>query len=502
MDSSHQPLGDKADSQAVTHLDVIIVGAGISGIDAAYHLQKDCTDKSFGLLEKHESFGGTWLIHRYPGIRSDSDLYTFGFSWKPWTGVPLASAEEILRYLGEAIEEQVLARHIRYGQTVLAADWDSQDKHWRLTCLDQASGESWQITCGFLWMCQGYYRHDQGYRPDFPGMANFQGQIVHPQNWPEDLDYRGKRVVVIGSGATAATLIPAIAEDCAGVTMLQRSPTFFAARPKVPELAQKLKPLNLPDEWFHEIMRRSFLHERSFFTRLALRSPERVREELLAEVQAHLGEDYPIDPHFTPEYRPWQQRIAVVPDGDLFKWIRAGKAEVVTDEIESFTETGIALKSGKELEADIIVTATGLTLSLLGEIPFTKDGEAIDFSQTWAHRGILFTGVPNLAWVFGYLRNSWTLRADLVADFVCRLLKHMDEKGVQAVTPQLRPDEQDMKPRLLVEPENFSAGYIQRSIARFPKQGDREPWIFSQDYDQEKTEIPQADLEDGTLVFA
>ncbi len=501
MDSSPQPLSLPAGQQDCQHLDVVIVGAGISGIDAAYHLQKDCPGKSFGLLEQHESFGGTWLIHRYPGIRSDSDLYTFGFSWKPWTGVPLATAKEILTYLGEALEEQDLTRHIRYGQSVQAADWNSEEKRWRLTCLDKASGETWQITCGFLWMCQGYYRHDKGHRPEFPGMADFQGELVHPQNWPDDLDYHDKRVVVVGSGATAATLIPAIAEDCAKVTMLQRSPTFFAARPAVPELAQKLKPLKLPDAWFHEIMRRSFLHERSFFTRLALRNPEGVREELLAEVKAHLGEDYPIDPHFTPEYRPWQQRIAVVPDGDLFQWIGAGKADVVTDEIERFTETGIALKSGKTLEADIVVTATGLTLSVMGEIPFSKDGAPIDFSSCWAHRGILFSGVPNLAWVFGYLRNSWTLRADLVSNFVCRLLKHMDEKGVQAVTPQLRPDEQDMKPRLLVEPENFSAGYIQRSIARFPKQGDRAPWTFSQEYDLEKTEIPEADLEDGTLIY-
>ncbi|MEQ8651448.1 MAG: NAD(P)/FAD-dependent oxidoreductase [Kiloniellales bacterium] len=502
MDSSHQPIGERAVPGETQHLDVIIVGAGISGIDAAYHLQRECPDKSLALLERKASFGGTWRLHRYPGIRSDSDLYTFGFGWKPWTGVPLATAEEILTYLGEALEEQDLARHVRYGQSVQAADWDSDGQRWILTCQDHATDEIWQITCGFLWMCQGYYRHEEGYLPEFPGIETFEGEVAHPQTWPEDLDYKGKRVVVIGSGATAATLIPAIAEDCAAVTMLQRSPTFFAARPKVPELAKLLKPLKLPDEWFHEIMRRSSLHERSTFTRLALNNPEPVREALLAEVQAHLGEDYDIAPHFTPEYRPWQQRIAVVPDGDLFKGIREGKVEVVTDHIERITATGIALRSGRELEADIIVTATGLTLSVMGDIPFSKDGDPIDFSSCWAHRGILFTGVPNMAWVFGYLRNSWTLRADLVSAFVCRLLKHMDDKGCRTVTPALRSDEQQMQPRLLVEPENFSAGYIQRSIAQFPKQGDREPWIFSQEYDLEKKEIPAADLEDGTLVYS
>ncbi len=501
MDSSPQSLPERAAAQPGDHFDVVIVGAGISGIDAAYHLQKDCPGKSFLMLEREESFGGTWLIHRYPGIRSDTDLFTFGFSWKPWTSVPLASAEEIRAYLGEAIEEQDLGRHIRYGQEVQAADWDSEAACWRLTCLDRSAGEARSISCGFLWMCQGYYRHDEGYLPDFPGMDDFEGRIVHPQTWPEDLDYAGKRVVVIGSGATAATLIPAIAEDCAEVTMLQRSPTYFYARPKVPELAQKLKPLKLPDAWFHEIMRRSYLHEREFITRLAARNPERLREQLLAEAQDQLGADYELDPNFTPSYRPWQQRIAVVPDGDLFKCIRSGKVRVVTDRIERFTATGLGLQSGEELEADIVVTATGITLSLLGEIPFSRDGAPIDFARSWAHRGILFSGVPNLAWVFGYLRNSWTLRADLVSGFVCRLLNHMEEKGVRVVTPELRPEERDMQPRLLVEPENFNAGYIQRSIDRFPKQGDRAPWIFSQEYSLEKDEIPGADLEDGTLVY-
>ncbi len=500
MDSRPENLPDDAVALR-EHLDVAIVGAGISGIDAAYHLQRDCPGKRFALLEREDSFGGTWKIHTYPGARSDSDLYTFGFSWKPWIGVPLATKDEILKYLDEALDEQDIRRHVRYQQELQSADWDSAKQHWRLTCLDLETGEPYLLTCSFLWMCQGYYRHKQGYAPRFPEQERFQGRLVHPQHWPDDLDTSGKRVVVIGSGATAATLIPAIARRSEHVTMLQRSPTFFAPRPTDPELAQQLRPLDLPADWFHEIMRRSFLKERDQIDKMSFEDPDRLRGELLAAAKAYLGEDYDLDPDFIPSYRPWQQRIAVVPDGDLFKCIRVGKASVVTDQIERFTETGIALKSGKHLEADIIVSATGLNLSVLGDVPFSLDGAPVDFSETWAHRGILFSGVPNLAWVFGYLRNSWTLRADLVADFVCRLLNHMAETGAAVVTAELRPEDQDMPKRLLVEPENFNAGYIQRSIAHFPKQGDREPWLFTQDYLYEREVISNADLDDGTLNY-
>ncbi len=491
-------MGDPRKSD---HFDIVIVGAGISGIDAAYHLQKDCPGKSFTLLEKAESFGGTWLLHRYPGARSDSDLYTFGFSWKPWTGVPFASAGEILDYLNEAIEEQDIGRHIRFRQQVLSADWDSENKHWTLRIADGETGEEHALTCNFLWMCQGYYRHSKGFMPDFPGQARFEGKLIHPQNWPETLDYKDKRAIVIGSGATAATLIPAIAEDCQHVTMLQRSPTFFAPKPSEPDLAKLLKPLELPDAWFHEIMRRSSLLESQRVTRLSFEDPDSLRRDLLAAAQAYLGEDFELDPHFTPHYRPWQQRIAVVPDGDLYKCIRAGRVSMVTDHIETFTKTGIQLKSGDHLEADIIISATGLNLSVLGDISFALDGVPVDFSSCWAHRGILFSGIPNLAWVFGYLRGSWTLRADLVSDFVCRLLNHMAETGADVVTPELRAEDRDMPKRLLIEADNFNPGYITRSIDSFPKQGDRAPWIFTQDYSYEKEEIPAADLEDGTLVY-
>ncbi|MEM1197774.1 MAG: NAD(P)/FAD-dependent oxidoreductase [Pseudomonadota bacterium] len=489
------------DHLAGKHFDVLIVGAGISGIDAAYHLQQQCPGKSFALLDRQEAFGGTWRLHKFPGIRSDSDLFTFGYSWKPWRGVPIATAEEILKYLDEAIEEQGLRGHIHNGLKVESAVWSTDKARWTLTVVDAGSGERWQVSCAFLWMCQGYYKQT-GYVPDYPGADRFKGPLVHPQGWPEDLDYTGKKVVVIGSGATAATIIPALAEGADHVTMLQRSPTYFYARPKVDELAEQLRVLDVPDEWTHEIMRRKYLHESALITQRSFEEPDGLKADLLAGARAYLGEDYDIDTHFTPRYRPWRQRLALIPDGDLFKAIRAGKASVETDEIENLTETGIQLKSGKSLEADIIVSATGFDLSVLGDIAFEIDGTPLAFENCWAHRGILFSGVPNLAWVFGYLRNSWTLRADLVSGFVCRLLNHMDAQGASVVMPGLRAEDEDMPELPLISPENFNAGYLMRSMHKMPKQGDRQPWIFSQDYTKEKDEIPAADLEDGTLVYS
>ncbi len=483
------------------HFDVLIVGAGISGIDAAYHLQKDCPGKSFALLDRQSAFGGTWRLHKFPGIRSDSDLYTFGYKWKPWTGVPIATAEEILKYLDEAIDEQDLRKHIHYGQHVESAVWSTGAARWTLTIVDLDSDERRQVSCNFLWMCQGYYKQT-GYVPDYPGADRFKGPVVHPQNWPDDLDHAGKKVVVIGSGATAATLIPAMAETAGHVTMLQRSPTYYFPRPKMDELAEQLKALEVPEEWIHEIMRRKYLFESQEVTRRSFEEPEGLKEDLLAAAREFLGEDYDIDTHFTPTYRPWRQRMALIPDGDLFQSIRAGKASVVTDEVESFVESGIQLKSGKTLEADIVVSATGFDLSVLGDIAFEIDGEPLKFEECWAHRGIMFSGVPNLAWVFGYLRSSWTLRADMVSVFVCRLLNHMDAEAAAIVTPALRAEDKDMPERPFVDPENFNAGYLMRSMHKMPKQGDRQPWIFSQDYYQEKDEIPGADLEDGTLIYS
>ena len=492
---------DRPASQAVEHFDVLIVGAGISGIDCAYHLQQDCPDKRFVLLDTQESFGGTWLTHTFPGIRSDSDLFTFGFSWKPWSGPPIATGDEILKYLDEALDETDIRRHIRYHHHVTTAAWSSDDKRWTFEVTQLETGETARLTCNFLWMCQGYYRHSEGYTPDFPGMDRFAGPIVHPQTWPEDLDYADKNVVVIGSGATAATMIPAMADDCAHITMLQRSPTYFSARPNRNEVADMLRELDIPAEWIHDIVRKKILFDQREITRRSFEEPEGLKKELLDAARHHLGKDFDIETHFTPSYRPWRQRLAYIPDGDLYKKIRAGKASVVTDRIETFTETGILLKLGSELEADIIITATGFNMAVLGDIVVTIDGEVLDFSKCWAHRGILFSGVPNLAWVFGYLRTSWTMRADLVANFGCRLLNHMAELGVESVTPQLRDEDKDMPALPFVADENFNAGYLQRQMHILPKQGDRQPWIFSQDYYTEKDEILGADLDDGTLIY-
>jgi cation diffusion facilitator CzcD-associated flavoprotein CzcO len=498
------PQGDptrRAPSPA-GHFDVLIVGAGISGVGGAYHLATQCPDKRFVVLESQASFGGTWITHRFPGIRSDSDLYTFGYRFKPWSGKPIATAEEILKYMDDVIAENDLARHIRYRHRIDRARWSSADKRWTIDATRSDTGERLRFTASFLWMCQGYYRHSEGYTPQWPGMDRFKGPIVHPQTWPEDLDVSGKRVVVIGSGATAATLVPALAGRCAHVTMLQRSPTFFITGRNANDLADLLRELAIPEEWVHEIVRRKILKDQATFMRRAAEEPEAVKAELLAGVRKYLGEDFDVDRHFTPRYRPWRQRIAFIPDGDLFRGIKEGKASVVTDEIECFTDTGVRLKSGATLEADVIVTATGFNLNVLGDIDFALDGEPLVFSDTVTWRGTMFTGVPNMAWVFGYFRASWTLRADLIADFVCRLLRHMDARGATVVTPQLREAERDM-PRLpWVDPENFNPGYLVRGMDRMPKQGDRMPWRHTQDYWLDKDELPAADLEDGTLVYA
>jgi cation diffusion facilitator CzcD-associated flavoprotein CzcO len=481
--------------------DVLIVGAGISGIGAARHLQQRHPGKRFVILESQDGYGGTWRTHRYPGIRSDSDLFTFGYGFKPWMGKPIATAAEIQSYLGEVIEENDLAAHVRYGHLVTSAAWSGAEQRWTLAATHQ--GQTVQFKGRFLFMCQGYYRHAEGYLPQWPGMASFAGRLVHPQNWPEDLDLAGKKVVVIGSGATAATLIPAIAGSCAHVTMLQRSPTFFITGRNANELADMLRQLDIPAEWTHEIVRRRVLFDQAAFTKRCVAEPEVVRKELLAGVRAALGPGHEaeVEQHFNPSYRPWQQRIAFVPDGDLFKAVREGQASVVTDEIEGFEPQGIRLKSGELLEADVIVSATGFNLSVLGDIRFVVDGEPLDFAQTVGWRGAMFSGVPNMAWVFGYFRASWTLRADLLAEFVCRLLQHMDARGASVVTPTLREVDRGMALQLWVEAGNFNPGYIRRGIHLLPRQGSHAPWLHRQDYAVDKDELPQADLEDGSLAF-
>ena len=487
---------------SAAHVDVLIVGAGISGIGGAYHLTKQCPGTRFVVLEKQESFGGTWRTHRYPGIRSDSDLYTFGYRFKPWTGVPIATAAEILDYMAEVIDDNDLGRHIRYGHAIATASWSSIDKIWTIEATRTDTGETRRFTANFLWMCQGYYRHAKGYTPDWAGMEDFKGRIVHPQTWPKDLDYAGKKVVVIGSGATAATLIPAIAADCGHVTMLQRSPTYFRIGRNAIPLADELRGLGVDETWIHEIVRRKILHEQAAFTRRTFTEPEAVKQELLAGIRANLDSDYDVAAHFVPNYRPWQQRLAFVPDGDFFAQIRAGKASVVTDEIDRFTARGIVLKSGRSLDADIVVTATGLDLNVLGDIAFAIDGKPLVFADTVTYRGMMFTGVPNMAWVFGYFRAAWTLRADMVADFVCRLLKHMQATGARQVVPALRPEDKDMPLLPWVTPENFNSGYVMRGVHLLPKCGDKPEWQHTHDYWTEKDALPAIDLRDRAFVYA
>mgnify|MGYP000878692480 CR=1 FL=1 len=481
------------------HFDVLIVGAGISGIGAAYHLKQQCPDRSFAVLEAMESFGGTWLMHTYPGVRSDSDLYTFGYRFKPWLGPPIATAQEILDYMGEVIEENDLAAHIRYRHKIVSASFSRASNRWTLEVAKTDSGEKTTITCTFLWMCQGYYRHAEGYTPDWPGLGDYKGQVVHPQTWPKDIDLKNKEVLVIGSGATTATVVPAIAGDCKHVTVLQRSPTYFIPGRNINELVETLRQIGVDETWIHEIARKKILFDQAEFTRRSFEEPEAVKQELLAGVRMFLGPDYDMT-HFTPRYRPWRQRIAFVPDGDLFQGITAGKATMVTDEIDHFTPQGVRLKSGRELAADVVITATGFQLSVLGDIPFSVDGKPVDWADTVTYRGMMFTGVPNMVWIFGYFRASWTLRVDLVCDFVCRLLNHMKATGTQRVEVVL-PDDQKAPPMPWIDPENFNPGYLMRSIQALPKRGVGHEWQHTQDYWREKNELPAIDLEEAVFLY-
>jgi len=488
-------------TERTEHFDVLIVGAGISGVGASYHLLKQCPGTSFVVLEAQASFGGTWITHRFPGIRSDSDLFTFGYSFKPWTGAPIATAAEILQYMDEVIDENDLGQYIRYHHRIISASWSSDDNRWTVEATRTDTGEELRFTASFLWMCQGYYRHSEGYTPDWPGLADFKGQIAHPEKWPDDLDYTDKRVVIIGSGATAATILPAMARDCAHITMLQRSPTYFRIGRNALPIVDELRRLQVDPAWIHEIIRRKIIVEGAAFSQRCVDEPDVVKQELLAGIREYVGGDYDIEKHFTPKYRPWQQRLAFVPDGDMFRAIADGKASVVTDEIERFAEDGILLKSGNILEADIIVTATGFNLSMMGDITFSIDGEPLSFADTVTYRGMMFTGVPNLAWIFGYFRASWTLRVDLVADFVCRLLNHMQAKGAKRVVPTLRPEDADMQVLPWIDENDFNPGYVQRGLHLLPKRGAKPEWAHTQDYWREKDEFPAIDLDDAAFEY-
>jgi cation diffusion facilitator CzcD-associated flavoprotein CzcO len=483
------------------HVDVLIVGAGVSGIGAAHHLQERFPERTFVILEAQDNRGGTWWTHRYPGVRSDSDLFTYGYRFKPWRGHSIAAGEEILAYLDEVIDESELNQYLRYRHRVTAVSWSSEDRRWTVEVARGNDGERIELTANFLWMCQGYYNHDKPYRPRWEGMDRFQGLVVHPQQWPEDLDYAGKRVVVIGSGSTASTLIPAIAEKAEHVTMLQRSPSYYFAPPVTHELAVTLRKLDIPQEWTHEILRRQYMSQYHWLARTSLEAPDELHAFLIESIRPQLPEGFDVEKHFSPRYRPWQQRIAFVPDGDLFAALREGKASIVTDTIEEFTEKGVRVSSGEEIEADIVVTATGFDLSAFGDIPFTVDGEQVDFTERITWRGIMISGVPNMAYVFGYFRHSWTLRVDLVSDLVIRLMENMQLKDATMVVPTPRPEDADMKIRPWSDPENFNSGYVMRSQHVLFKQGDREPWTHMLEHEQEMEVLPKADLDDGSLVY-
>ncbi|NIB42406.1 NAD(P)/FAD-dependent oxidoreductase [Pseudomaricurvus alkylphenolicus] len=482
------------------HVNVLIIGAGISGIGAAHHFKEQCPQKSFLILESKDTHGGTWATHTYPGIRSDSDLYTFGYRFKPWTGAPIADGHLINDYIGEVIKDDGLESHIRYGHEVIKASWSDATQVWTVIVNRLDTNEEVEFSCNFFFWTGGYYDHKQGYTPEWPGLDRFEGTIVHPQTWPDDLDLSGKKVVVIGSGATAATLIPNIADDCAHVTMLQRSPTYFWTGENRNELADRLRMLKLPEEWVHETVRRDLLHTAKEIQYTAAEQPELVKEELLKVVRGFVGDEV-AEKHFMPSYRPWQQRLAFVPDGDLFHAVNSGKASIVTDQIEAFTEKGIMLKSGEALEADVIITATGFNLLAMGGVGFEVNGKSVDLADTYTYRGILLSGLPNLAMMFGYLRTSWTMRVDLVCDYLCRLINHMDKKGAKVVTPTLREQDRNMPKNRWISEQEFNPGYFNRRHHLMPKSGDREPWVFSPDYYTEKDQLPNFDLDDDTLIY-
>jgi monooxygenase len=478
------------------HVDVLIVGAGVSGIGCAYHLQTEQPGKSYAILEAREATGGTWDLFRYPGIRSDSDLHTFGYEFKPWRNdKSIADGPAILDYIRETAGENGIDRHIRLGHKVRRAAWDSATARWTVEAEHLATGEVVTLTCGWLFCAGGYYSYDKGYTPDFPGLEDFGGTVVHPQHWPEDLDYSGKRVVVIGSGATAVTLIPAMAKDAAHVTMLQRTPSYIGTVPEKDPIAMLLKKRLSPDLAYKVTRRKNIFQQRAVYT-ISQRWPKVMKKLLRAGVKRQLPAGYPVDVHFNPPYNPWDQRLCAVPDGDLFKTIKKGDASVVTDRIATFTEKGIKLISGAELEADVIVTATGLDLLVFGGIELSVDGAPVDLSTRLVYKAMMVSDVPNFAFAIGYTNSSWTLKVDIVCEFLGRLIGELDRTGSDTCVPH--PSDPAMETRPLLD---FGAGYVQRAVHSFPKQGTQGPWKLAMSYASDVKNLRKGPVADPELRF-
>ncbi len=480
---------------ATEHFDVVIVGAGLSGIGAGYHLKTACPGRTFAILEGRETIGGTWDLFRYPGIRSDSDMYTLGYAFKPWTEAKaIADGPSILKYVRDTAVEHGIDKAIRYNHMVKRASWSSETSRWTVEA--EVAGEMRRVTCNFLFLCGGYYSYNGGFTPDFPGMSDFKGRMIHPQQWPKDLDYTGKTVVVIGSGATAVTLVPEMAKTAAHVTMLQRSPTYVVSRPAEDKMANTLRKW-LPGMLAYNLVRARNVLGGMYFFNLARKKPEQVKAGIIQMVRDQLGPDYDVDKHFTPTYNPWDQRLCLVPDADMFEAIKAGTASVVTDHIETFTNAGIRLKSGQELKADIIVSATGLVLEVWNGIEIVVDSRAVDASTTLSYKGMMYESVPNMASAFGYTNASWTLKCDLTCEYVCRVLNHMAKTGKTQAMPVNDDPTVEFAPWL-----DFSSGYVQRAMAKFPKQGTKAPWKLHQNYALDLLSLRYDKLEDEVLRFS
>jgi monooxygenase len=476
---------------------VLIVGAGLSGIGAGYHLQADCPERTYAVLEARDCIGGTWDLFRYPGIRADSDMYTLGYSFQPWTQAKaLADGPSILRYVRQTARDYGIDQKVRFHHRVVRADWSAPDARWTVEAERSDTRETVHLHCGFLLVCSGYYRYEEGYTPDFPGVERFAGRIVHPQRWTEDIDYAGKRVVLIGSGATAVTLLPAIAQSAAHVTMVQRSPTYVLSVPGEDAIANLLRRA-LPERVVYGIVRWKNVLLTLLSFQLSRRSPALAKAAVRRGLEKQLPPGYDIDTHFKPRYDPWDQRLCLAPDGDFFEAIRAGRASVVTDRIDTFTERGVRLASGVELEADLIVTATGLNLLVFGGVRISLDGRDVDLAKAIAYKGAMLSGVPNLAMVFGYTNASWTLKCDLVCEYVCRLLNHMDEHGYVQCAPQNRNPSMAQEPFI-----DFSSGYVMRSVDLFPKQGPKAPWRLHQNYALDLLNLRFGAIEDGVMCFS